>query len=395
MATHSMRSVLSPSVVGFIALVYYIHLYWRKGGRPDFHYSRRNKRNLIIVARLIRSRYWPTPYLLTGYAQTVLGGIQTFHFGPKVKYQREIVNVSPPPNTRFLKGQIALDWLPQSDARLPTVVLIPGLTGDSGNKYIRVFANKFHKEGFTVCAVNYRASGGLAPINEQFYSASYTEDLRQAVDYIFEKSGGKEKLFLIGFSLGANLLSIFLSEEGDHAQRRIRGAAAISSPHDLLICSRRLSNDWMNRIFFAIPLARRLVRMYFQHKEVFVGSSFGVNLEKLKQAWSLREVDRQVVVKVFGFRTVDEYHRNSSGSAGLHNVRVPLLMLSSLDDPICTPEAIPYEEARLSDYVILATLGGGGHGMEWFSGIFAQNSFSADFALSFVNVVMTEEWKDA
>lgn len=49
-------------------------------------------------------------------------------------------------------------------------------------------------------------------------------------------------------------------------------------------------------------------------------------------------------------QTVDTYYRRCSSSTYVGNVAVPLLCISALDDPVCTREAIPWDECRSSFY---------------------------------------------
>ena len=50
--------------------------------------------------------------------------------------------------------------------------------------------------------------------------------------------------------------------------------------------------------------------------------------------------------KAFFSQTPDTYYRYSSSASFVRNVTVPLLCISALDDPLCTKEAIPYDECR-------------------------------------------------
>lgn len=54
------------------------------------------------------------------------------------------------------------------------------------------------------------------------------------------------------------------------------------------------------------------------------------------------------VIKIFMLlpQTVDTYYRRCSSSTYVGNVAVPLLCISALDDPVCTLEAIPWDECR-------------------------------------------------
>lgn len=50
-------------------------------------------------------------------------------------------------------------------------------------------------------------------------------------------------------------------------------------------------------------------------------------------------------------QTVDTYYRRCSSSCYVGNVSVPLLCISALDDPVCTREAIPWDECRSLIYI--------------------------------------------
>lgn len=45
-------------------------------------------------------------------------------------------------------------------------------------------------------------------------------------------------------------------------------------------------------------------------------------------------------------QTVDTYYRKCSSVSYVANVSVPLLCISAIDDPVCTSEAIPWDECR-------------------------------------------------
>lgn len=45
-------------------------------------------------------------------------------------------------------------------------------------------------------------------------------------------------------------------------------------------------------------------------------------------------------------QTVDTYYRKNSSAYYLQSVSIPLFCISALDDPVCTKEAIPWDECR-------------------------------------------------
>ncbi|KAH9757959.1 AB hydrolase-1 domain-containing protein [Citrus sinensis] len=94
------------------------------------------------------------------------------------------------------------------------------------------------------------------------------------------------------------------------------------------------------------------------------------NWEGIKKSRSIRDFDNHATCLVGKFETVDTYYRNCSSSTYVGNVSIPLLCISSLDDPVCTVEAIPLDECRANKNVVLATTWHGGH-LAFFEGITA------------------------
>ncbi len=68
------------------------------------------------------------------------------------------------------------------------------------------------------CAIcSYLLGAGIPLTSNQFYSAGYTDDLRQALFYISQQYP-KAPLFGLGFSLGANVIVRYLAEEKEHSR---------------------------------------------------------------------------------------------------------------------------------------------------------------------------------
>lgn len=72
-------------------------------------------------------------------------------------------------------GEVAVDWLcPKSDGpqNLLTIVILPGLTGDSQSNYIKETVNDLFKKGYNCVVLNYRGRGGvkLKVIKKNFFN---------------------------------------------------------------------------------------------------------------------------------------------------------------------------------------------------------------------------------
>ena len=81
--------------------------------------------------------------------------------------------------------------------------------------------------------------------------------------------------------------------------------------------------------------------MGLRHKSLF---EKWVDFAHLAKAGSVREFDDRITRHVAKHATVDTYYRKCSSAQYLPGVGVPLLAISALDDPICTREAIPWDE---------------------------------------------------
>ncbi|XP_038877849.1 embryogenesis-associated protein EMB8 isoform X4 [Benincasa hispida] len=215
---------------------------------PDFYQS------VVSKCRILHGRYSSTPWLCSPHLQTIF--LSIFGRSPPVSYKRQLFRVPD-------GGTIALDWLRSSDVecygfgvnvttpdyeKTPTVIVIPGLTSDSSAAYIKHLAFRIAKRGWNVVVSNHRGLGGISLTSERVYNAAWTEDIRRVVGHIHSQHP-EAPLFVVGTSIGANVLVKYLGEDG--ANVPVSGAAAICSPWDLLICdrfiNRRLVQSFYNK----------------------------------------------------------------------------------------------------------------------------------------------------
>ncbi|XP_022151798.1 phospholipase ABHD3 [Momordica charantia] len=332
---------------------------------PDFYQS------VVSKCRILHGRYLSTPWLSSPHLQTIF--LSIFGRPPPVSYKRQLFRVPD-------GGTIALDWLRSSEVKwdgysvnvstpdnekIPTVIVIPGLTSDSSAVYIKHFAFWMAKHGWNVVVSNHRGLGGISLTSERLYNAAWTEDIRRVVGHIHSQHPDAP-LFVVGTSIGANVLVKYLGEDG--ANVPICGAAAICSPWDLLICDRFI-NRRLVQSFYNKALAHGLQGFALLHQS---NLSQLTEWESIKKSRSVRDFDHYATRILGNFETVDAYYRHATSSTCVGNVAVPLLCISALDDPLCTKEAIPWDECRANRNVVLATTLRGGH-LAFYEGITASS----------------------
>ncbi|KAG8633387.1 hypothetical protein MANES_18G099500v8 [Manihot esculenta] len=273
-------------------------------------------------------------------------------------------------------GTIALDWLTHSDVsggsflmnnaiskedKIPIVVVIPGLSSDSAAAYIKHFAFSTAKRGLNVVVCNHRGLGGVSITSDCFYNAGWTEDIRVVINYLHNEYPSAP-LFAVGTSIGANILVKYLGEDGERTH--VAGAVAICNPWDLMIGDRFISRRLLQK-FYDRVLAFGLQNYAKLHEPRF---SRLATWEGIKKSRSVRDFNSHLTCHVGKFETVDTFYRRCSSSYYVGNVSVPLLCINALDDPLCTREAIPWDECRANKNIVLATPKHGGH-LAFFEGL--------------------------
>ncbi|CAI8604233.1 unnamed protein product [Vicia faba] len=356
------------------------------GSAVDFTYHSSSEIYDAVVSkcRILQGRYSVTPWLSSPHLQTVF--LNFFGRPPVFSYKRQLFTTSD-------GGTLALDWVTNSDDSssvvnkdefTPIAILIPGLTSDSSAPYLKHLAYHTAKRGWKVVVSNHRGLGGVPITSDIFYNSGWTEDTRTVVNYL-HKENPKAPLFIVGNSVGANILVKYLGEEGENTP--VAGAVAICSPWDLLITDRFITRAPVQK-FYDKALTGGLQDFAKSHKPIF--SRLG-NWEGIMKAISIRHFDDHATRLFAKYETVDTYYRRCSSTPYVKSVSIPLLCISALDDPVCTKEAIPWDECRLNKNIVLATVKHGGH-LAFFEGITASSLWWVRAANEFLDVLHSSHY---
>ncbi|KAL7268437.1 hypothetical protein RUND412_008946 [Rhizina undulata] len=259
-----------------------------------------------------------------------------------------------PPRTRHMSPDEEVK-LGSEDSK-PMLIALHGLSGGSHELYLRaVLAPLVSKEaGFTACVVNARGCALSKITTNQLFNARFTEDIRETVKFL-RKTFPNRPLFAVGFSLGANILTNYLGEEGDNCV--LKAAVICSNPWNLEVSSKALHRTWLGSEVYSKVMGGNL-RQKLQ-------SDTRIDVELIRKGKYLYEFDRDLTARVFGYPTVGAYYRDASSIDNLLKVRVPTFILHAQDDPIAVDEAVPYDEVAANPYCFMATTPGGGH-LSWF-----------------------------
>lgn len=113
-------------------------------------------------------------------------------------------------------------------------------------------------------------------------------------------------------------------------------------------------------------MGSNLNRLYLKH-EPYIGEAFkekyGIDIKKTisEKPVSLMDFDRNFIVPCWGFKSAEEYYYKASNCHRTPMIQVPTMFLNTLDDPICTEEAMEFDSFKQNPNVVLATTKHGGH----------------------------------
>lgn len=207
---------------------------------------------------------------------------------------------------------------------LPLVVLIHGLSGCEDSAYLQASAVHWRERGHAVLRLNLRGAGPTRPDCRFQYHAGRTQDLcdvLRALPAPLDRDG----LFLVGYSLGGNMLLKFLAEHGPAFP--IVGAASVSAPIDLAESSRNFLRS-RNRIYHAWLLSS------MRSEALAAGSGIDeAEARAVRDVASIWEFDDRFVAPRNGFRDAEHYYAENHARRFLPAIRVPTLLVHALDDP--------------------------------------------------------------
>src|SRR5688572_4636499 len=171
---------------------------------------------LTEVAQVFAGKpFQPHPFFRGGHAQTLASFAwpRRFRLRPPGDEKR-LFEVAP--NTRVLAH---CRWH-ANRVEHPTMVLWHGIEGSGDAVYMLATARKAFQAGFNVVRMNFRNCGGTEHLTPTLYHGGLTEDLRAVLTELIERDG-LSRLFLVGFSLGGNMVLKLAGEYGDQPPKEI------------------------------------------------------------------------------------------------------------------------------------------------------------------------------
>jgi hypothetical protein len=232
-----------------------------------------------------------------------------------------------------IHGALALTGRLHRAARTPEAplaIVVHGLGGSIESHYVLSIACVLERRGFDVLRVNLR---GACRSAGDYYHAGLVADLEAvlASSEVF----GRERIVLVGFSLGGHLVSRFASLSPPPS---VRAVAAVCPPLDLALGADAID----------APARRPYLRYVLSgmceiYEAVAARADVPIPVSEARAIRSLREWDERIIAPRFGFRDADHYYREVSVGPRLGAIEIPTLLVVGDRDPM-----IPLEVVRPS-----------------------------------------------
>ena len=254
-------------------------------------------------------------------------------------------------------------------ASVPTVILVPGLTGCEASRHVLQAADARVADGAPVVRLNLRGSPPGRSLARGHYHMDRVQDLADACLAVGDLDPGirRRGVVIVGFSLGG-ALALRLAQAPSRPDL-LKAVVAVSAPLDLPATAERIARP-RNR-FYERWLLRRLKR---ETEPLWHDRPASVRTA-VQLARHIHEFDDALTAKEAGFRDAADYYASCSPMNDMGGLGIPALVIHADDDPWVPP---PSAVERSPLHVVVTRGGGhvGFHGtgsrMPWYVGATAR-----------------------
>jgi hypothetical protein len=297
------------------------------------------------------THFEPKRGLRNGHLQTIVG-----NYLPRPPLRdagmTETVEVDPADGSRVL---CHCHWQPEPErAQRLTLLLVHGLEGSSNSRYIQGITARAWDAGCNVIRMNMRNCGGTDALTPTLYHSGLSGDVGAVIQH-YARQFGIERVALVGYSMGGNLVLKLAGEWGSRAP--LCAVAAVCPAIDLAAGADAL-HEPVNRAYewkFLQGLRARYARKWQLFPARYVPPA------EIGPVNSIRQFDHKIVSRYCEFRDADDYFYRAASARVVDRIAVPTFILQAQDDPFI--RLLPETRAKLlaNPHITFAETRHGGH----------------------------------
>ncbi|KAK6192190.1 hypothetical protein SNE40_003703 [Patella caerulea] len=358
--------------VTLTAVVYLKSLFRRKPCLPKLYYKESSlSKHILNRCQTFQSQFKPPIWARSSHVQTLLGMCPV---NQRLKLSRKYIQMQD-------EGVVSLGELDRvkiSDSLAPIVIVVPDATGNK-----RIVAGIFEEaksNHMRPVLFSGRGQNGNKLTTTKLTDYGDPSDLREVVQYLLQ---GKHfvKLSLIGIGAGGDLVMSYLGEYGSSAH--VQSSVCISPTYD----SETVYNEKIPKLYEIIYLVflKTVLGKYIKH------FSQTLDIRKIMKLWNFKDILEHVYCILNGHLNSEEYWENNSPLRDVDEISTPVLCISSIDDPVCSHDIIPYDLFTTSPNMFLVTTDYGGHA--GFVHSLLSNSWTAKASIEYIKSFLVFECK--
>lgn len=272
--------------------------------------------NVLDGLPQLQKKYRPTPWLSNAHAHIVYFDLIKKHT-TKLKYDAiETLEMSD-------GGVTAIAWfgldLPQDT---PTILLLHTITGtpESMSELVQDLSRYM---GWRIALCLRRGHANLPMPVPQINLFGSTQDLREQLLFIEHKLP-ESTLYAVGSSAGTGLLVRYLGEEGESTP--LKAAFALCPGYNTETAFARVH-----------PIYSQLMAKKLMKKFIYPYRQTWDKLNRWQEILAVKNLSEfeQRYFKMAGYNSYEQYNQATNPIYVFENIKIPLMILNSEDDPIC------------------------------------------------------------
>lgn len=235
-----------------------------------------------------------------------------------------------------------------------TVVLVHGLEGSSESHYMHGIAAKAYRTGFNVIRLNQRTCGGTEHLTSTLYNSGLSQDFR-AVVHELAQSDGLNRIWLVGYSMGGNLVLKAAGEFGS-SESALAGTIAVCPNIDPAQCAKALEEprNWIYHNHFLSKLKSRMKRK----AALFPGKWSLTGLDRIR---TISDFDDRYTAEDGGYASGADYYNLAGSQHVIGKIAVPTIIVTAQDDPFIPYSMFSLPAIHQNQHIQLAAPYYGGH----------------------------------
>ncbi|MES3035032.1 MAG: hydrolase [Gemmatimonadota bacterium] len=232
----------------------------------------------------------------------------------------------------------------------PRFVLFHGLEGTERSHYVASLFRAATARGWAADLMLWRSCGGTNNRAARFYHSGETEDAAWFLHQLAYRFPAAP-LVACGVSLGGNVLTKLVGDTTRALPANLRAAVGVSVPFDLERGSRHISSG-MSRMYerwFLRSLRAKALEKASRYPDLFPAPRV---ISGIRTLW---EFDDLITGPLHGFAGASDYYTRSSAMHFVQQARVPLLLLSAVDDPFLPGDVLQEVQRRATANPLVQT----------------------------------------